>query len=229
MSACTAQPISCLRLERYALAELPAAEHAAIEAHLAGCAACRQALHELRSSEVTLRPLSARAARPPYRLVVRAAGGLALAAALLLAVRAGLTGPHEQNGEHGGQAVKGGELALELVRERGGDVALDPRSFMPGDRFEALVSCPPNGPVYWDLVVYQGGQAFFPLSAQQALHCGNHVSLPGAFMLTGDAPATVCAVLGPAPLARSELARASADSLPPPHACTTVLPEPARR
>jgi hypothetical protein len=255
-AACTSEPLSQLRLERYALSELPAAEHARIDAHLARCPACRQCLSELHASEPALRPLPAALpqlnelpeaarrialparharsgvlARPPAAIALRVAGGLALAAALLLALRAGLQTPppalRDANGGDGGRRIKGGQLALELVRERGGDVARDPRTFGGGDRFAALVTCAPRAAPHWELVVFQGGEAFFPLDREQPLRCGNRVSLPGAFVLTGSAPANVCVVLGGAPLDRRVLGRGP-DALPAEHACTTVAPE-ARR
>jgi hypothetical protein len=262
-AACTTEPVSQLRLERYVLAELPDAEHARVEAHLAGCPACRQCLDELRASEPVLRPLPAatlqlnelppaaqkivlptrlarergaagpprsRAPRVSAARVWRVAGGLALAAALMLALRAGLQGPPldggEQTGRDSGRAVKGGEIALQLVRERGGDVARDPRTFSHGDRFAALVTCPPSSVtgVHWDLVVFQVGEAFFPLTATDTLRCGNAVSLPGAFALTGSSPARVCVALAASPLDRDALRRGEG-TLPEQHACTTVSPE----
>ncbi|HMI90069.1 MAG TPA: zf-HC2 domain-containing protein [Polyangiales bacterium] len=256
-AACTSEPVSQLRLERYALSELPAGEHAQVEAHLARCPACRQCLLELSASEPALRslpqelpqlnqlplaaqrielperrpqpraPSSPRVRRLPWSLP-RVAGGLALAAALLLALRAGLqlprAGVDDANGRDSGRAVKGGELALELVRARAGDVALDPRSFASGDRFAVLVTCPPPAPAHWELVVFQAGEAFFPLDSTQPLRCGNRVSLPGAFALTGAQPAQVCVVLSAAPADRATLSRGP-DALPAQHACTTVSAE----
>ena len=59
MSArCKGEPVSWLRLERYHLGELDGAERAQIEAHLAGCAACTEALASLAQDDaVALPPL----------------------------------------------------------------------------------------------------------------------------------------------------------------------------
>ena len=247
---CTAEPISQLRLERYALAELPAAEHVRVEQHLSACAACRHDFEQLRASQVELPPLPAVVPQlnelpaAVQRIVLPARGGrsrgegtrralplrtrwalgagatLTLAAATLLALRAQLIAPLDPIGGDGGPVVKGGELALELVGERGGAIAHDPSTFVPGDRFAVLVTCPPSRPLYWQLVVYQGGEAFFPLAAHEPLRCANAVQLPGAFTLTGTAPARVCLALSAAPIARDSLAR----TLPDPHACTTLAP-----
>ena len=46
-------------------------------------------------------------------------------------------------------------------------------------------------------------QASFPLAPVDG-SCGNRVALPGAFRLTGDAPALVC--FAPAPIDRAQLA-----------------------
>lgn len=40
-------------------------------------------------------------------------------------------------------AVKGGDVAVEFVRERDGSVAWEPTSFARGGRFKVVVTCPP--------------------------------------------------------------------------------------
>ena len=243
MSACTSQPISHLRLERYVLQELPVPERASVDAHLQSCPACRGSLQELRASEVVLPPLPAPGSpalgRVPAELPERSeprnrarvvrlgaiGSGLALAAAALLGLRALLDQtPQPSAGGSAGTAVKGGEIALQLVRERGGDIAREPHAFSEGDRFAAAVTCAPPARVHADLVVYQAGETFFPLAAAE-LHCGNLVQLPGAFALTGQAPADVCVVLANAPIDRSRLSAARPETLPEPHACIVVQPE----
>ena len=104
----------------------------------------------------------------------------------------------------GGLAItKGGELALALVRDRGGDIDLAPTRFRDDDRFKVVVTCAPGAALHAELVVFQaeraGGQAVaaFPL-AGRSLACGNRVAFPGAFRITGREPATVCLVLGAA-------------------------------
>ena len=51
---CVDQPISWLRLERYALAELDGATTASVRTHLDECAACRAALASLEGDRVEL-------------------------------------------------------------------------------------------------------------------------------------------------------------------------------
>jgi hypothetical protein len=90
-------------------------------------------------------------------------------------------------------AVKGGELAIELVREHAGSTATDPARFADGDRFKVLLTCPPGErPV--DVMVEQDGVRGFPLAAR-TIPCGNRVALEGAFSISGSwAPVTVCAI-----------------------------------
>ena len=247
-AACTAEPISQLRLERYELAELPASERDRIERHLAACAGCRHSLAQLRADRIALSPLPATlpqlnelppaarrivlparasgpaATRARVRWALRVGAGLALAAGALLALRVLPDAARGPSGEHGAPAVKGGELAFELVRERAGDVARDPATFADGDRFAVLATCPPPAAPYWQLVVYQAGEAFFPLEPVEPLRCGNAVQLPGAFTLDGTAPARVCLVLSDAPLPRSALASSAPEALPAAHACKVISP-----
>jgi hypothetical protein len=249
MSArCSGIAISQLKLERYLLAELPAAERAHVDAHLEGCVACRAGLDELRASEITMPPLPAApaveielpprwpgAGRPLPTRAMMIGSGLALAAAALLALRVALAPPTPQAAVPA-DGVKGGELALELVRERGGDVARDPGTFADGDRFEALVSCAP-GPdsgagasrrrpdVFWELAVFQEGKSFFPLAQGSRLACGNAVQLPGAFLLTGTAPATICVLVARvAAIDRARITGSRPEALPFEHACKLVTP-----
>ncbi|MCB9559996.1 MAG: zf-HC2 domain-containing protein [Kofleriaceae bacterium] len=55
MSAtCVSEPVSWLRLERYALGELPGPLAREVAAHLAGCPACRACLDRIERDEVAL-------------------------------------------------------------------------------------------------------------------------------------------------------------------------------
>jgi hypothetical protein len=103
-------------------------------------------------------------------------------------------------------AVKGGEVAITLVRDRAGATVQEPTTYAPGDRFKVRVTCPPGEGVV-DTVVYQGGMASFPFLAPQRVSCANLVPLPGAFTITGRDPARVCLVTSPAPLARDRIGR----------------------
>ena len=227
---CIAEPISFLRLERHALGELVGAERASVQTHLSACASCRSCFDELRADEVALRPLPAPTAAVPKsspRVRRRAPAALAWAAALaaaavvVLSLRAALAPAPVPPAR---KQIKGGELALELVRERAGDVLREPTTFAPGDRFSALVTCPQAAPMRWDLVVFQAGRAFFPLRPRAQLACGNHVALDGAFSLTGDATAIVCVVLDArAPIDREQVARGSASALPETSVCVSLF------
>ena len=51
-ATCIGEPVSWLRLERYALADLDRAASAAVRTHLDGCAACRAALASIEGDAV---------------------------------------------------------------------------------------------------------------------------------------------------------------------------------
>lgn len=221
MTAATAcVPVSWLRLERYALGELAADERAAIAGHLATCASCRAcADHIAGDAQRELPPLPAAApalpAAPPRHgwwrrwLAGRRAAafaGFATVAAVfaLIVVR-----PREQAKVDGPRvvAVKGGDVAVELVRERDGSTAWEPTSFAPGDHFKLLVTCTPPLRLHADVVVLQDDGAAFP-GAPALIACGNRVPLPPAFRITGPGAATVCVGLdASAPPSRAALAR----------------------
>lgn len=212
MASCVGQPISWLVLEQYALDELPAARASQVSAHLEACELCRDCADSIGASRVALRPLAVAGSTTPKRVSPRRpwwrrpvfAGGLAATlvatAVVLLWLR---TGKHGQGPQLAQQwppqrlQVKGGELALALVGDRGGVVRHDPVSFRDGDRFKVLVTCPPGRSVA-DVVVAQDGKVFFPLAAQ-SIGCGNRVVLDGAFRVDGASPITICAVVGPPP------------------------------
>jgi hypothetical protein len=121
--------------------------------------------------------------------------------------------------------IKGGELAIALVRQHAAALANDPSVFAAGDRFEVRVSCPADLHAHWDVVVFQAGEAFFPLQPEAPLHCANGVTLPGAFELTGSAAASVCVQLEAAhPLDRERVRRDGQRALSPASACTALTP-----
>lgn len=235
--ACRSRPISYLRLERYLQGDVDASERRRVADHLRECACCRTCFEDMQSEVIELPPLRVDPARPVAPLPVlplsaanvrprlgpwsQLTAALALAAAVLLWLRA----PNTDSALPPARvAIKGGgELALELVREHAGSLAVDPSRFAPEDRFQARVSCPP-GKVYWELVVFQAGQAFFPLSPAAPLQCANAVTLPMAFALDGTEPADVCVVIDPnLQPARSQLSTPL--TLPARSAaCTTVSP-----
>ena len=179
----------------------------------------------LRADDTQLLPLPVSIAHVRRRSWPLPAAGslLAVAAALLLFVRdtrgpalvSGATQPAAAN------HTKGGELAVQLWREHDGSVVPDATTFSPGDRFEVRVSCAPDDTPHWDLVVFQGGEKFFPLQPVARLHCANHVTLPGAFSLTGTDSARVCVVLNADDsIDRTRLSQA----LPATSRCVTLQP-----
>jgi len=222
MTPCIGEPISWLRLERYGLQQVSAAEQRAISGHLDACPACQACFARIEHGAEVLR-LPLPAAAPRARRAVATwrnvgswalvAGG-ALAALVLLARR-----PNSTPAGQTQPSVKGGELALELVRMGADGQQREPSQFAPDDRWKALLSCPPGFEGQVDLVVYQDTQVFFPLPAQVIERCGNRVRLQGAFRLDGQSPVTVCVVLAEdAPVDRGLLAR-GVTQLPARHAC----------
>jgi anti-sigma factor RsiW len=186
---CTGEPLSWPRLERLAAGDLPARDAAAARAHLAGCAACAACLAHIERDAVALPRLPA-LAPPPRRWWPLACGGLAMAAALLIWMNVRV--PDSIGASAGIVGLKGGgTLTLGLVRERDGAISLDPDDVRAGDRWKVRVTCDRAAAITVDVVVYQpGGPAAFPLSPA-AITCGNEVTLPGAFHVTGGA-AEVC-------------------------------------
>ena len=103
-------------------------------------------------------------------------------------------------------------------------MAADPAVFASGDRFRVLVTCPPNQGHEWDVVVYQEGEAFFPFERGRQLQCGNDVSLPGAFRVTGASPVEVCLVMANPMPSRQRLAQATTADLDERAICHTISP-----
>jgi hypothetical protein len=95
--------------------------------------------------------------------------------------------------------VKGvGEVTLELVRERGGEVSYDARRYAQGDRWKVVVSCPPSASAWIDVSVADGVTIDHPLATAQ-LPCGNRVVVPGAFTVTGTGASRGCASVAAGP------------------------------
>jgi anti-sigma factor RsiW len=198
------EPLSWPRLERLAAGELPARDAATARAHLATCAACRSCLARIEADAIALPRLPALPPPPRPRWWLLGAPAAALAAITLwLAVR-----QPDRRATVATVAIKGGAtLALSLVREREGAISLDPSDVRDGDRWKVRVTCDRAAAVTVDVVVYQPGQpAAFPLPPA-AITCGNQVTLPGAFHITGGAADVCVAIDTPRDaLARSDLA-----------------------
>jgi hypothetical protein len=225
MTEATCTPVSWLRLERHALGELDAGERRDILAHLSTCTRCRAVADQIAAdaarelpplppvstSGATSAPLPAvptsHRGRPFLRrrrqaFVVAAAA----AAAFALVVKLGLR-PRDQPriGQPRVVAIKGGDVAIELVRERDDSVAWEPTSFAPGDRFKLLVTCPPPLQLHADIVVLQSDGPAFP-GEPAVIACGNRVPVMPPFRITGPGPATVCVAFDrSAPPARAAL------------------------
>lgn len=193
-------PLSWLRLERYLLGELSTQERAQVEDHLAHCPQSRDRLQQIRGDTRPLpRPLPA-----PRPAPIRRWGwgwGLSvvpLAIALALLVLR----PLPQGPESVPPAriqVRGGEIALTLVRERAGQVQRSPKAFAEGDRFLARLTCPPGeGAGGWTLTAFQAGRRTV-LGGGADLTCENQGALPTAFWLEGAHEVLICATLSERP------------------------------
>ncbi len=184
MMACIGEPISWLRLERFALD----ATDAVVRAHVAACPACKHCLDEIQRDVVALPVLNVPAKRRWWTFALPAFAAIAAAAIVLFLLR-----PREPVQE-GIAHVKGvGEVVIDVLRERDGIVRDDVRSFRPGDRWKVVVTCPPAKAVSLDVAIREHGAASadHPLAPGKIV-CGNRVALPGAFSLTGEKPHQVC-------------------------------------
>jgi hypothetical protein len=177
---CTGEPISWLRLERYASQR----SDARITEHVATCAACRACLEEITRDVVALPPLAVPAAvrRAWWKLALPIGGALAAAVAILLLV----VRPREPAiTDH--TRIKGvGEVVVDVVRERDGVIRDDVRTFAPGDRWKVIVTCGLPGTARVDIEIREHGmpQIHRPLATAQIV-CGNRIALPGAFTVSG--------------------------------------------
>jgi hypothetical protein len=230
MRRCIGEPVSWLRLERYELGELPASDARAVATHLAECAVCRACFVHITADArgaIELGPdlePPQRVAPPPSAAKRRSRlaawlGGGALASA---ALAAWLMVSQRAAAPHGSPSVKGGELALELVRVDGAGRQLEATHFAPDDRWKALVSCAPGAEGRVAVLVFQDGETSLPLPPQPLESCGNRRPLAGAFRLRGG-PAQVCVVRSEAPTSQL-MAATSPDALPGSHACLQLTP-----
>lgn len=221
--------ISWLKLERYALGDLPASERDELERRLAMDELSRACLARIEADLRALPPLPNPTLRTEPRSrwwdAVRAwqFGALAACVSLLAlwvampALPGGL-----QHGDSNPAATKGDGVAISLVRERNGATATGPQYFAVGDRFSVRVTCA-AGERLADVVVYQGADVSFPIDAQ-TIACGNNVTLSGAFRLTTHEPVRVCVVVTALPYDRASIAEYVADEAS--SACAAIMIEP---
>lgn len=184
MMACIGEPISWLRLERFALEP----KDAAVRDHVAACPACKHCLDEIRRDVVALPVLDVPVKRRWWTFALPAFAAIAAAAVILFLLR-----PRDPKPD-GVAHIKGiGEVVVDVLRERDGVVRDDVRSFRAGDRWKVVVTCPPTKAVALDVAVREQGtaRADHPLSPGKIV-CGNRVVLPGAFTLTGEKPHRLC-------------------------------------
>lgn len=205
--SCVGEPISWMRLERFVLGEASEAEARSIEEHLMRCAVCRACADEARAPVAlpdwsTIAPASMAPAvstpvvlplrpRPWPRRLAIATTSLAIAAAAMLVLR-----PRESVvREPGVVRVRGGDVAMLVVREREGATTEDPSDFRTSDRFRIALSCPPGleGPIR--IVVEQGGERALASSTGERFRCGNRAFLEGAFRITDATDARICAIV----------------------------------
>jgi anti-sigma factor RsiW len=193
VNACTAQPISWMRLERYALGEFSDGERSDIASHLAQCPACSACMKRIAADATRELPTlprrvveqPKRGARP-WRTIWAGAGFVSAAAAILLVF--GGPGTEPPSRRH----VKGGDFALDLVRIDAGDRLQPATHFGRGDRFKVLVTCPTGWRGVAGVSVYQSGKVHLTLPASWLDECGNRRALEGAFSLDGRDRALVC-------------------------------------
>jgi hypothetical protein len=188
MQACISEPVSWLRLETFALD----GSDATVREHVAACPACKHCLEEITGDVVALPRLVVPAVgarrRPWWQFAIPAGLALAAAAILLLVIR-----PREPQQE-GVTRIKGvGEVMIDVVRERNGTIRQDVRTFIEGDRWKVVVTCPPQHSATFEVSIQEAGKTTLdtPIPKTQ-LACGNRVVLPGAFRITGHETNAVC-------------------------------------
>jgi hypothetical protein len=228
--SCIGTPISWLRLERYQAGELARDDRDAIAKHVSECDVCAACLRRIEEDDKReLPPLPASAPKKGGIVVQlrRAApmiAALAVAAALLIVI-----GRKPREDDDGGTVamnrIKGGDVSFSLVNAddtvfEGGAVYRD------GDRFKVVMTCPPGMRGAFDVVVYEHGEAAFPLEPAHGIACGNGVALPGAFRATGADKMTVCLVWDDSGRVDREALRHASPAQLPHASCKDLDPAP---
>jgi len=228
MTACKGTPISWLRLERYQAGEIAGDERDAIAKHLSACSACAECLRRIESDNRELPPLPVVEKKRnnvfELRRVLPWASAFAIAALILLYI--GRQKPTEPTPDMPpGVRIKGGEVSFALVNAddtvfEGGAVYRD------GDRFKVILTCPPGMRGGFDVVVYEGNEAAFPLEPARSISCGNGVAIPGAFRATGTERMNVCVVWDESGAVDREALRHAVPAQIPHAVCKELLPAP---
>lgn len=233
------EPVSWLRLERYYLGELPKEEAEAVERAIAADPETRECFESIeRPVRLNPRPelpLRAELPAPESPLATRRRlrdtlespwPTLVLAAAAALFLYVSIRPATQPDGAPPARFhVKGGDVAIELVRERHGVVTQNPVSFADGDRFKVMLTCPPSMTDMFEVFVIQGQDVSRPLAPLGAVACGNGVPLPGAFSLTGPLPSSVCVAWGKAAATEGRLGSKQVASLNGSAVCKTLAPD----
>ncbi len=148
---CVGTPIPWLRIEQHHAGDLGASESAAITANLATCGACASCLARIVQDDALALP--ALSVAPPAKVLALRRVAPVLAALAVAAVILFVLGRDDEG----------------VIAEAGG-------VYRDGDRWKALVTCPAGMRAAWDLVVFEHGEAAFPLEPQPDLACGNAVA-----------------------------------------------------
>jgi hypothetical protein len=138
---------------------------------------------------------------------MQAAAATLAAVVVVLVIRA----PAHRGGERSATLprlrAKGGEIAFSLVGDFGERIEGSEGSYRDGDRFKAIVTCPPSMKATFYLVVLDSSGVSYPIEPVSGVACGNNVPLLGAFRLTGEATETVCLFWSEGePMSRSDAA-----------------------
>jgi anti-sigma factor RsiW len=222
---CISTPLAWFVIEQYRLGDLDHAAAAETERHLANCPACAEVHAYIEKDAAILPPLPERItprkhARRSRRISYPALVGLSAAAGLLLVLLTVFT--PAPNAPTKGIATKGGDLAVSLVRLRGEVAMENPVQFEDGDRFRLLLTTPAEATVPVEVVVFQGGEAFFPYPDTLTVEPGNTKGLDGAFTLTGSDDACVCVIAGYPLPSRDTLRQTGPSALPENSICQTL-------
>ena len=193
---CVDRPISWPILERMARGDVVAG-HAQLTDHLRQCPACQAAADYLRTRPVQLRPLPPVMRRRVWsrRLTWASVGAAVVATIAITLTRSDNTRPRAAL-PAARVEIKGGDIAIELVRNRAGEITRPAHTYREGDRFKVLLTCPSTSNTHAIVLVVEGDTVSTPLPAQ-SVTCGNLVPLDGAVLVTGDSPIAICVRIDP--------------------------------